>query len=396
MKDAASPNKARRKVRQRVLHTKLCDMLEIEYPIILAGMGGYAGPTLTAAVSNAGGLGVLGCSGMPIDILVGMIRKTKSLTNKPFGVDVLMPLPIAAPGTELSIPTNIELPERQVAFTEQLRREFGIPKPKHSRPANFFDVELMQKTVEVCLEERVPVFVAGLGNPAWMVPRAHSQGMKVLACVGNVRSARRVADGGVDIVVAAGHEGGGHTGRIGTMALIPQVVDAVYPTPVVAAGGIADGRGLAAALALGACGVWMGTAFIVSHEAHVDAIELGLMAQWEVDYWKQRILECTEEDTVVSRSYSGKTMRNLKNKWIQAWERPDAPKTLPMPLQFMLCWDLMEGAREANIKDILLWPTGQIAGMIKELKSAKQIVDEMVDGAVRVIQETLTTEVTAK
>ena len=396
MKDAASPNKARRKVRQRVLHTKLCDMLEIEYPIILAGMGGYAGPTLAAAVSNAGGLGVLGCSGMPLDIVVDMIRKTKSLTSRPFGVDVLMPLPVTAPGTEIPIPTKIELPASQVAFVNQLRREFGIPKPKQSSSGDFFNAELMKKTVEVCLEERVPVFVAGLGNPAWMVPQAHAQGMKVLACVGNVRSARRVAEGGVDIVVAAGYEGGGHTGRIGTMALIPQVVDAVYPTLVVAAGGIADGRGLAASLALGACGVWMGTAFIVSHEAHVDAVELGLMAQWEVDYWKQRILECTEEDTVVTRSYSGKTMRNLKNKWIQAWERPDAPPTLPMPLQFMLCWNLMEGAREASIKDILLWPTGQIGGMIKELKSAKQIVDEMVEGAVGVLQETLTTEMTAK
>jgi NAD(P)H-dependent flavin oxidoreductase YrpB (nitropropane dioxygenase family) len=369
-------------------------MLEIEYPIILAGMAGYAGPTLAAAVSNAGGLGVLGCSGMPLDISVGMIRKTKSLTNKPFGVDVLMPF--AAAGSSTGFQMNIELPERQVAFVNQLRREFGIPKPKQSISGDFFSAELMKKTVEVCLEEHVPVFVTGLGNPAWMVPQAHAQGMKVLACVGNVKSARRVAESGVDIVVAAGYEGGGHTGRIGTMALVPQVVDAVYPTPVVATGGIADGRGLAASLALGACGVWMGTAFVVSHEAHVDAVEMGLMAQWEVDYWKQRIIESTEEDTVVTRSYSGKTMRNLKNKWIQAWERPDAPPTLPMPLQFMLCWDVMEGAREAGIKDILLWPTGQIAGMIKELKSAKQIVDEMVDGAVRVLQETLTTEVTAR
>ena len=165
---------------------------------------------------------------------------------------------------------------------------------------------------------------------------------------------------------------------------------------MVAAGGIADGRGLAASLTLGACGVLVGTAFLVSHEAYVDAIETDLLSQWQIDHWKQKILECTEEDTVVTRSYSGKTMRNLRNKWIRAWEQPDAPPTLPMPLQLLLTLDAMEGAREAEIKDVILWPTGQIAGMIKELKSAKQIVHELVDGAVRVLQEVLPTEVIAE
>ncbi|MBL7119091.1 MAG: nitronate monooxygenase [Dehalococcoidia bacterium] len=366
------------------IHTKLCDMLDIEYPIILAGMGGYAGPTLAAAVSNAGGLGVMGCTGFPIDTLVDMIRKTRSLTSKPFGVDILMPLPVGDLGSESAM--KIELPAKQVEFVNQLKREFGVPEPEQSRSADFFNVEHAKREIEICIEERVPVFVSGLGNPASIVPQAHAQGMKVIACVGNVRNARRVAEGGVDIVVAAGHEGGGHTGRIGTMALIPQVVDAVYPTPVVAAGGIADGRGLAAALALGACGVWVGTAFLVCPEAHVDAIEMGLMAQWETDYWKQKIIEGTEEDTVVTKSYTGKTMRNLKNKWIDAWGRPDAPPTLPMPLQTLLCWGAMEGAREAVVKDVLLSPTGQIAGMIKETKTAKQVVDDMVQGALRVLE----------
>jgi len=371
-------------VTKNPIHTKLCDMLDIEYPIILAGMGGYAGPTLAAAVSNAGGLGVMGCTGFPIDTLVDMIRKTRSLTSKPFGVDILMPLPVGDLGSESAM--TIELPAKQVEFVNQLKREFGVPEPEQSRSADFFNVEHAKREIEICIEERVPVFVSGLGNPASIVPQAHAQGMKVIACVGNVRNARRVAEGGVDIVVAAGHEGGGHTGRIGTLALIPQVVDAVYPTPVVAAGGIADGRGLAAALALGACGVWVGTAFLVCPEAHVDAIEMGLMAQWETDYWKQKIIEGTEEDTVVTKSYTGKTMRNLKNKWIDAWGRPDAPPTLPMPLQTLLCWGAMEGAREAVVKDILLSPTGQIAGMIKETKTAKQVVDDMVQGALRVLE----------
>lgn len=369
------------------LHTKLCDMLGIRYPIILAGMGGYCGPTLAAAVSNAGGLGVLGCTGFPIDKLAEVIRKTRGLTDKPFGVDILMPFP--ADDSPDTLPTNLELPAKHVEFVEGLKREFGIPEPRQPTPVDFFKRDHLKRTVEICLEERAPVLVSGLGNPAWLVPYAHARGTKVIACVGSVRDARRVAEGGVDIVVAAGCEGGGHVGRIGTMPLVPQVVDAVSPTPVVAAGGIADGRGLAASLALGACGVWVGTAFLVAHEAHVDAVEMGLLSQWEIDYWKQRIIGCSEQDTVVTRCYSGKTMRNLKNRWIAAWERPDAPPTLPMPLQILLCWDVMEGAKEAGVRDIRLWPTGQIAGMIKETKSAREILDEMVEGAVSVLQQVL-------
>jgi len=312
-----------------------------------------------------------------------MIRKTKSLTSNPFGVDVLMPFPMGDLPSDFSI--EIEFPEKHVEFLGQLKQEFGIPEPQESRQ-ELLSLEHTRREIEICLEERVPVFVSGLGNPSSVVPQAHAQGTKVIACVGNVRDACRVVEGGVDIVVASGHEGGGHVGRIGTMALVPQVVDAVHPTPVVAAGGIADGRGLAASLALGACGVWVGTAFLVSHEAHVDAVEMGLFAQWEIDHWKQRIIDCTERDTIVTRSYSGKTMRNLKNRWTEAWERPEAPPPLPMPLQLMMVWGAMEGAREAGIKDIRLVPTGQIAGMIKELKSAKQIIDEMVEGATRVME----------
>jgi len=371
---------------QTTIRTKLCDILEIEYPIILAGMGGYAGPRLAAAVSNAGGLGVIGGTGVPEDMLAEWIRKTRSLTSKPFGVDLLIPwLP---PDLDTESEVEFEMPAEQADFVNNLMKELGIPEPRKAAGIEF-STKTFRKQVELCLEERVPVFVSGLGNPDWMVSDAHAQGMKVIGLVGNVKNARRVAEAGVDVVVATGHEGGGHVGRVGTLALVPQVVDAVRPTPVVAAGGIADGRGLAASLTLGACGVLIGTAFLVSHEAHVDAIERGLVSQWETDYWKQKIIECTEEDTVVTRSYSGKTMRNLKNKWIAAWEQPHAPPTLPMPLQLLLALYAMEGAREAEIKDVILWPAGQIAGMIKEPKSAEQIVNELVEGAVVALQEAL-------
>jgi len=214
------------------LHTPLCDLLGIRYPICQAGMGWVARSSLAAAVSTAGGLGVIAAAHGTPEHLRDEIRRVRDLTDKPFGVDVLFAT-IRAAGDEVE------------QFTDQVKG-----------------------WVDVTLEERAPVLVAGLGNPGPVTAQDHKLGMKVMALCGNVKQARDHARNGVDVVIAQGHEAGGHTGRIGGMVLIPAVVDAVSPTPVVAAGGIADGRGVAAALALGAVGVWMGTRFIATHEAY--------------------------------------------------------------------------------------------------------------------------------
>ncbi len=211
--------------------------------------------------------------------------------------------------------------------------------------------------------------------------------------MGNVKNARRVAERGTDIVVAQGHEAGGHTGRIGTMALVPQVVDAVQPIPVVAAGGIGDGRGLVASLALGAVGVWVGSAFIPTVEACVDYVDLGYFNQATADDWKQRMLESTEEDTVVSRTYTGKTARTLKNRLTETWAESGMPY-LPMPLQGLLIADLQAGARQASMTDLYHHFAGQITGMLKEVKTAQQVVEEMTAQASQILQNGLTVEVT--
>jgi NAD(P)H-dependent flavin oxidoreductase YrpB (nitropropane dioxygenase family) len=228
--------------------------------------------------------------------------------------------------------------------------------------------------------------------------------MKVIGLVGNVRNARRVANTGADIIVAQGHEAGGHTGRIGTLALVPQVVDAVHPLPVVAAGGVGDGRGVVASLAMGACGVWVGTAFLLAHEACIDspkdwAMNVGMdpydLEQWEINHWKDKIIEATEEDTRVTRIYTGKTGRFIKNKFIEAWEGAGG-KTLPMPLQTLLICEAELGLRKGRMSDYISEFSGQIAGMLKERKSAKQIVDEMVEGAINILKERLPAEVVAE
>jgi NAD(P)H-dependent flavin oxidoreductase YrpB (nitropropane dioxygenase family) len=210
--------------------------------------------------------------------------------------------------------------------------------------------------------------------------------MKVMSCIGLVRQAKRLAGNGVDIIIAQGTEAGGHTGRIGTMPLVPQVVDAIRPTPVIAAGGIGDGRGVAAALALGAIGAWIGTAFVATKESCLETIELGHMSQWEVDVWKQKIMAATEDDTVISRTLTGKTLRMIKNKFQGNWEKKNGP-ILKTPIQNLLLADLMEGVRTAKMPDYYFPVGGQISGMLKEIKPAAQLVDELVEGATKVLEK---------
>jgi NAD(P)H-dependent flavin oxidoreductase YrpB (nitropropane dioxygenase family) len=237
--------------------------------------------------------------------------------------------------------------------------------------------------MEVVIEEKVPVFASGLASPGPWVERLHANGTKVVSLVGNVRAARRVAEAGVDVVVAQGTEAGGHTGKIATLALVPQVIDAVAPIPVVAAGGIADGRGLAAVLALGAIGAWCGTAFLVSEEANQPTLQ------------KQRVIDAQAEDTRVTRLYSGKTMRNVTNPLIEAWEASGL-RALPMGLQGLLVRDIVHSLRAAGREDLLMNAAGQTSGMLTEIRPARVILDEMVDQAARILGHGLPARVTAQ
>lgn len=380
-----------------VLHTRVCDILGIEYPVVLAGMGGVATAELVAAVSEAGGLGIIGAATMPPEEIEAQVRKVRSLTDKPFGVDILLPSGVApagpqsgnggqgAPAEMPQLPKNpIELlPQPYKDFIQKARQEFGLPDDQETQEEFSRNIRRVglgpafaRQQIEKMLELKVPVFASGLGNPGPFVEAFHAIGSKVIALVGNVKNARRVAEGGVDIIVAQGTEAGGHTGRIGTMALVPQVVDAVAPIPVLAAGGIGDGRGVAAALALGADGVWVGTAFLVTREANWPQV------------LKDRILAATEEDTRVTRLYSGKTMRNINNPLIELWEQSGVP-ALPMGPQGLVSGTLMNAARRAGKLELLMNPAGQIAGMLRETKPARQVLEEMVSQAASVLGEGL-------
>ncbi len=311
-----------------MFRTALTEMLGIEHPVIQAGMGGVANAELAAAVSKAGGLGTLGAAFFSPPQLRDQIRRVKDTTDKPFAVDLLL-----AEGMP------------------------GVPQ-----------------MMEVIFEEGVPVFASGLGNPAQWVPEMHSRGMKVIAVVGNVKNARRVAEGGADIVVAQGHEGGGHTGRIATLALVPQVVDAVKPKPVTAAGGIADGRGLVAALALGACGVWVGTRFVATHEAfgHLN--------------YKNKIVEMDEEGTVVTRAFTGKPCRVVRNRYADDWQGRDA-ELKPFPMQMLVDGQKLGAALVHGDTDIGFMPAGQDSGLIHSLANAEDVLRSLIEEAEEVLAQ---------
>lgn len=379
-----------------VLRTPLCDLLGIEYPVISAGMGPVGGGSravalaeLTAAVSNAGGLGVIGGAGFSPDRLREEIAKVRSMTDKPFGVDLLLPSNFLGGAASGEIPRDPRelIPESSKAGMRKIADDLGIEwKPIEQVNSPLANRRqgggMSDDQMEVVIDEKVPVFAAGLGTPAPWLDRLHANGTKVLSLVGNTKNAKRVAAAGVDVVVAQGTEAGGHTGRVATMALIPQVVDSVSPTPVVAAGGIADGRGLAAALALGAIGVWCGTAFLVSNEANQPEIQ------------KQRILAATDEDTRITKLYSGKTMRNITNPLIEAWEAASIP-AMPMGLQGALTGDLLNSVRAAGRDDLMMNAAGQISGMLTKSRPAADILYDMVAEAADILARRLPSIVTA-
>ena len=307
------------------LHTPLCDLLGIEHPILLAGMGGVSYAPLAAAVSNAGGYGVLGMAGTTPDFIRDQMAQVRSLTDKPFGVDLLAATPDA-----------------------------------------------LTAAVDVIIAGGASSFIAGLGVPLPIIERLKGAGLKVMVVCGAVKHAVKAQQAGCDAVICQGGEGGGHTGLVGTLPLVAQAVDAVS-IPVVAAGGLHDGRGLAAALALGAQGVWMGTRFIASFEAHAG------------DLYRQAVLDAADEDTVRTRSYSGKPMRVRKNAWVDDWEGR-AADIQPFPQQAMISIQAgalggIGGQIEGLDADKSCFAMGQSAGGIREVLPAGEIVARIMSEA---------------
>src|SRR6056297_2107209 len=305
--------------------TPLCERLGIEVPIFLAGMGGVAYADVCAAVSEAGGYGTLGMAAEGPEGIRAEMRKVREKTDKPFGVDLLAALP-----------------------------------------------DQMMAAIDVIIEEGASAFIAGLGVPGPVIQKCHDHGLLVMSLCGKVSHAVAAEEAGCDVVVAQGTEAGGHTGRIAGMALIPQVVDAVG-IPVLAAGSIVDGRGLAAALAFGCQGVWMGTRFIASHEARAG------------EPYKKRIGEIGADETLVTRCYSGKPMRVIRNPYVEDWERrPEEIQRFPEQMMASSRSGVMAtlaGATEGIDEDRHCMPCGQGAGAIDDILSCRAIIEKTISEA---------------
>ncbi|MBQ5669838.1 MAG: nitronate monooxygenase [Tidjanibacter sp.] len=306
------------------MKSRLCDMLGITYPIIQGGMAWIADASLASAVSNAGGLGLISSINTDTEAVRAEIRKCRTMTDKPFGVNIMLQAPNAA------------------------------------------------EIAALVVEEGVKIVTTGAGSPAKYVEMWKAAGMRIIPVVGSVALALKMQGLGVDAVVAEGAESGGHVGELHTMPLVPQVVDAV-DIPVIAAGGICDGRGAAAAFMLGAEGVQVGTRFLVAEECNVHSV------------YKEKILNATDISTIVTGKRVGHPVRSLKTPFSKSLARMENdPASNPEEVFAMGAGALRRAAREGDANGSYM--AGECAGMVKRVEPAKAIVEDLILGAEAVIE----------
>jgi NAD(P)H-dependent flavin oxidoreductase YrpB (nitropropane dioxygenase family) len=353
------------------MRTALCEQLGIEHPVF----GFTPSEHVAAAISRSGGLGVLGCvrfnDATELDqVLTWMDKNTD---GRPYGIDVVMPAKVPAEGAAVDLDQLI--PAGHKEFVDQTLLRLGVPPLPEDTPARDGVLgwlhSVARAQVEVALAHPARLIANALGSPpADVIDRAHARGMLVAALAGKAAHARSHVAAGVDIVVAQGYEAGGHTGEIASMVLVPEIVDAVgADVPVLAAGGIGTGRQIAAALALGASGAWLGSAWLITSEyANLSPLP-GL---------QQALIAATSSDTVRSRIYSGKPARLLRNSWTRAWEEPGAPEALPMPLQNLLVAEAHQRLMRSGNPDVLPMPVGQIVGRMNEVRPVADVMRSLV------------------
>ncbi len=342
------------------------------------------------AVCRAGGLGVLGTARLTpeqVEIELRRIDEALGPDKIPYGVDILYPAentPEPPPAEEL----QAHIPEAHRKFVASLVKRFKIPAPNEAHAGGTHGDGLVitparaREMSDVVLRHPIKVLAAALGPPpADIIERAHAHGVVIGGLVGSVGHARRHVEAGVDFIIAEGSEAGGHTGEVATMVLVPDIVDAVSPTPVLAAGGIGCGRQAAAALALGAAGVWTGSIWLTTAESDDDPVV------------KQKLLKATSRDTIRSRCASGKPVRQLRTPWVEAWESKESPGTLSTPYQGLLVRDALAGIYQHKVTEVIGTPVGQIVGRMNAIRPAREVllemVEEMIDSSLRLNESVL-------
>jgi NAD(P)H-dependent flavin oxidoreductase YrpB (nitropropane dioxygenase family) len=367
------------------MKTEICEALGIEFPIFAFTHC----RDVAAAVSRAGGMGVLGALAFtPEQLEIELSWIDEHCGGKPYGVDVVMPVKTADRDAGLHDTRDLAkqlygmIDEAHWDYVEKILSDHGVPPlpedddSTQTRGGGGLVGEGVlgwteasgTPLIEVALAHPIKLLASALGPPPKdAIDRAHAQGVKVAALIGRVEQALRDVQQGVDMIIAQGYEAGGHTGEVASMVLVPDVVDAVAPVPVLAAGGIGSGRQMAAAMALGAQGVWTGSIWLTTTEADTGEIALG------------KLLRAQSTDTVRSRALTGKPARQLRTAWTEAWEAPESPGTLPMPLQFILNTKAMRRVQRSGNKELTGMPVGQIVSRMNQVRPCKDVIYEMVE-----------------
>ncbi|HYC57363.1 MAG TPA: nitronate monooxygenase family protein [Candidatus Binatia bacterium] len=357
------------------MQTELCRKLGIEFPIFAFTHC----RDVVAAVSNAGGFGVLGAVGFsPEQLEVELKWIDEHVGNKPYGVDIVIPQKYEGMGEmdadALETMLRAQIPQEHRDFAARLLSSVGVPElPKEEKTRELlgWTEATAGPQVEMALKhDRVRVIANALGTPPVdVIKHIQSTGRMVAALCGSPKQALSHKEAGLDFIIAQGTEGGGHTGEIGSVVLWPQVIDAVAPMPVLAAGGIGTGRQIAAALAMGAQGVWTGSIWLTVSEADSPPEQ------------KESFLKATSRDTIRSRAWTGKPCRMLKNEWTEAWEAPGNPKPLGMPLQFMVTADAVSRTHRyaSKAQRVAFNPVGQIVGAMNDVQPVRRVIQRLVE-----------------
>jgi NAD(P)H-dependent flavin oxidoreductase YrpB (nitropropane dioxygenase family) len=357
------------------MQTELSKKLGIEHAVF----GFTPFPAVAAAISRAGGFGVLGAVRYtaPDDLKRDLDWIEAHVDGKPYGLDVVMPAKKVEGVTEADVEAMI--PEGHRQFVNDTLAKYGVPELAEGEASGWRITGWMEQVartqLDVAFDYPIRLLANALGSPpADVVRRAHDQDVLVAALAGSARHARKHADAGIDVVVAQGYEAGGHTGEIASMVLTPEVVEAVDPLPVLAAGGIGSGQQVAAALALGAQGVWLGSLWLTTTEAELPSPRL-----------IGKLLAAGSGDTVRSRALTGKPARQLRTEWTDAWDDPQGPGTLPMPLQGLLVAEAVSRIQKYEVEPLLGTPVGQIVGRMNSERSVQAVFDDLTRGFERAV-----------
>jgi NAD(P)H-dependent flavin oxidoreductase YrpB (nitropropane dioxygenase family) len=349
------------------LRTKLCEMLGIELPVVAFT---HCTDVAVAAI-NAGGFAVLGEAMRTADEIAEDIRRIRDgVDGKPFGIDLVLPSSAPPAGTPEEL--MAEIPEAHWEFARRIKEKYDVPDPEGPvalRQWGGLSQKMGRAQIDVLLDERVPVIATGLGSPDFLIGAAHERGIQVFGLIGMARQAEQQLERGVDAIVAQGYDAAGHTGAMGTFSIVPEVASLAGSTPTIAAGGVTTGRHLAAALCLGAAGVWTGTVWLASRESDIEPVV------------KERILSATGDDTTRTACVSGKTMRILRCPWTEEWSKPGAPRILGSPYQMLLSSEYLQGANDHRRGDLMTEAAGQGVGFVNETRSTRRIIHEMVEEA---------------